>query len=177
MKRPDVFTELEAAAVGCIALEGTCIRSAYIHDLYVLICDYKGVTVHVVVPDSFNRYAVLHRVLGHHGRDLLVEVGLLGGVLVDALDDYVCLAKRFLEARGEVDLGQALLGLRDELVNLLGREVALEVRECEAVEGAVRHEREVERKLGDEVAGHVRPGRLAHRDACDFRVLGHGSSS
>ena len=43
MKRPDVFTELEAAAVGCIALEGTCIRSAYVHDLYVLICDYKGV--------------------------------------------------------------------------------------------------------------------------------------
>ena len=41
MKRPDVFTELEAAAVGCIALEGTCIRSAYVHDLYVLICDYK----------------------------------------------------------------------------------------------------------------------------------------
>ena len=33
MKRPDVFTELEAAAVGCIALEGTCIRSAYVHDL------------------------------------------------------------------------------------------------------------------------------------------------
>ena len=31
MKRPDVFTELEAAAVGCIALEGTCIRSAYVH--------------------------------------------------------------------------------------------------------------------------------------------------
>lgn len=58
MKRPDVFTELEAAAVGCIALEGTCIRSAYVHDLYVLICDYKGVTVYVVVPDSFNRYAV-----------------------------------------------------------------------------------------------------------------------
>ena len=31
MKRPDVFTELEAAAVGCIALEGylhqKCIRS------------------------------------------------------------------------------------------------------------------------------------------------------
>ena len=48
MKRPDVFTELEAAAVGCIALEGTCIRSAYVHDLYVLICDYKGVTVYVV---------------------------------------------------------------------------------------------------------------------------------
>ena len=47
MKRPDVFTELEAAAVGCIALEGTCIRSAYVHDLYVLICDYKGVTVYV----------------------------------------------------------------------------------------------------------------------------------
>ena len=63
MKRPDVFTELEAAAVGCIALEGTCIRSAYVHDLYVLICDYKGVTVYVVVPDSFNRYAVLRRVL------------------------------------------------------------------------------------------------------------------
>lgn len=68
MKRPDVFTELETAAVGCIALEGTCIRSAYVHDLYVLICDYKGVTVHVVVPDSFNRYAVLHRVLGHQLR-------------------------------------------------------------------------------------------------------------
>ena len=68
MKRPDVFTELEAAAVGCIALEGTCIRSAYVHDLYVLICDYKGVTVYVVVPDSFNRYAVLRRVLGHQLR-------------------------------------------------------------------------------------------------------------
>ena len=68
MKKPDVFTELEAAAVGCIALEGTCIRSAYVHDLYVLICDYKGVTVHVVVPDSFNRYAVLRRVLGHQLR-------------------------------------------------------------------------------------------------------------
>ena len=65
----------------------------------------------------------------------------------------------------------------EDLLAGLGREVALDVRECEAVEGAVLHELEVERELGDEVAGHVRPGRLAHRDACDFRVLGHGSSS
>ena len=78
MKRPDVFTELEAAAVGCIALEGTCIRSAYVHDLYVLICDYKGVTVYVVVPDSFNRYAVLRRVLGHQLRFIPTAVSAAG---------------------------------------------------------------------------------------------------
>ena len=82
MKRPDVFTELEAAAVGCIALEGTCIRSAYVHDLYVLICDYKGVTVYVVVPDSFNRYAVLRRVLGHQLRFIPTAVSAADGTLL-----------------------------------------------------------------------------------------------
>jgi hypothetical protein len=82
MKRPDVFTELEAAAVGCIALEGTCIRSAYVHDLYVLICDYKGVTVHVVVPDSFNRYAVLCRVLGHQLRFIPAAVSAADGAAI-----------------------------------------------------------------------------------------------
>lgn len=82
MKRPDVFTELEAAAVGCIALEGTCIRSAYVHDLYVLICDYKGVTVYVVVPDSFNRYAVLRRVLGHQLRFIPTAVSAADGAAI-----------------------------------------------------------------------------------------------
>lgn len=82
MKRPDVFTELEAAAVGCIALEGTCIRSAYVHDLYVLICDYKGVTVHVVVPDSFNRYAVLCRVLWHQLRFIPTAVSAADGAAI-----------------------------------------------------------------------------------------------
>ena len=82
MKRPDVFTELEAAAVGCIALEGTCIRSAYVHDLYVLICDYKGVTVYVVVPDSFNRYAGLRRVLGHQLRFIPTAVSAADGAAI-----------------------------------------------------------------------------------------------
>lgn len=82
MKRPDVFTELEAAAVGCIALEGTCIRSAYIHDSYALICDYKGVTVHVVVPDNFIRHAVLRCVLGHQIRFIPVMISRADGIAI-----------------------------------------------------------------------------------------------
>ena len=102
MKRPDVFTELEAAAVGCIALEGTCIRSAYVHDLYVLICDYKGVTVYVVVPDSFNRYAVWRRVLGHQLRFIPTAVSAADGAAIatPTLSSLV----RFEEASPQVGL-------------------------------------------------------------------------
>ena len=99
MKRPDVFTELEAAAVGCIALEGTCIRSAYVHDLYVLICDYKGVTVYVVVPDSVNRYAVLRRVLGHQLRFIPTAVSA-AAIATPTLSSLV----RFEEASPPVGL-------------------------------------------------------------------------
>ena len=35
MKRPDVFTELEAAAVGCIALEGT---ASEVHTFMTSMC-------------------------------------------------------------------------------------------------------------------------------------------
>lgn len=58
------------------------IRSAYVHDLYVLICDYKGVTVYVVVPDSFNRYAVLRRVLGHQLRFIPTAVSAADGAAI-----------------------------------------------------------------------------------------------
>ena len=100
MKRPDVFTELEAAAVGCIALEGTCIRSAYVHDLYVLICDYKGVTVYVVVPDSFNRYAVLRRVLGHQLRFIPTAVSAADGAAIATDSEQPCEIRRGIPPGG-----------------------------------------------------------------------------
>lgn len=82
MKESDVFTELEAAMCRCAALDGFCLGSTYIHDSYTLICDYKGVTVHVVVPDSFNRYAVLHRVLGYQIRFIPAMISKADGIVI-----------------------------------------------------------------------------------------------
>lgn len=82
MKKADVFTELEAAMCRCAALDGFCLGSTYIHDSYTLICDYKGVTVHVVVPDSFNRHAVLRRVLGHQLRFIPTAVSAADGAAI-----------------------------------------------------------------------------------------------
>lgn len=84
MKKPDVFTELEAAMCRCAALNGFCLGSTYIHDSYTLICDYKGVTVHVVVPDSFNRHAVLRRVLAHQLRFIPIGVSEADSIVIAA---------------------------------------------------------------------------------------------
>ena len=82
MKKADVFTELEAAMCRCAALDGFCLGSTYIHDSYTLICDYKGVTVHVVVPDSFNRHAVLRCVLGHQLRFIPIGVSKADSIVI-----------------------------------------------------------------------------------------------
>ena len=82
MKKPDVFTELEAAMRRCAAMDGFCLGSTYIHDSYALICDYKGVTVHVVVPDNFIRHAVLRCVLGHQIRFIPVMISRADGIAI-----------------------------------------------------------------------------------------------
>ena len=83
MKKPDVFTELEAAMCRCAALNGFCFGSSKDdHDGYTLICDYKGVTVHVVVPDSFNRHAVLRRVLAHQLRFIPIGVSKADSIVI-----------------------------------------------------------------------------------------------
>ena len=83
MKKADVFTELEAAMCRCAALNGFCFGSSKDdHDGYTLICDYKGVTVHVVVPDSFNRHAVLRRMLGHQLRFIPTAVSAADGAAI-----------------------------------------------------------------------------------------------
>ena len=82
MKKADVFTELRAAMCRCAALNGFCLGSTYIHDSYTLICDYKDVTVHVVVPDSFNRHAVLRCVLGHQLRFIPIGVSKADSIVI-----------------------------------------------------------------------------------------------
>lgn len=82
MNRAEVLRELQITMRRCAAMDGFCLGSTYIHDSYALICDYKGVTVHVVVPDSFNRYAVLHRVLGHQLRFIPTAVSAADGAAI-----------------------------------------------------------------------------------------------
>lgn len=82
MSRSEVFRELQIAMRRCAAMDGFCLGSTYIHDSYALICDYKGVTVHVVVPDTFNRHAVLRRVLAHQLRFIPIGVSRADGIAI-----------------------------------------------------------------------------------------------
>ena len=65
------------------------------------------------------------RLLRHDVSDRFVERGLLCRVLVDALDHDVCVAERLLDIGGKKDFRQALLRGGFELVDALGRKVAL----------------------------------------------------
>lgn len=82
MNRAEVFRELQITMRRCAAMDGFCLGSTYIHDSYALICDYKGVTVHAVVPDNFNRHAVLRRALGHQLRFIPIDVSEADNIVI-----------------------------------------------------------------------------------------------
>ena len=82
MNRAEVLRELQITMRRCAAMDGFCLGSTYIHDSYALICDYKGVTVHVVVPDNFIRHAVLRCVLGHQIRFIPVMISRADGIAI-----------------------------------------------------------------------------------------------